>query len=90
MKLLDKIYKMISYCLKCTKNTENTENINPKISRTSNGKTMILSNCAICDSKKWKFIEKQEANGLLNSLEIKTQLSKIPLLDNVLFWKRFY
>ena len=52
MKLLDKIYKMISYCLKCTKNTENTENINPKISRTSNGKTMILSNCAICDSKK--------------------------------------
>ena len=90
MKLLDKIYKMISYCLKCTKNTENTENINPKISRTSNGKTMILSNCAICDSKKWKFIKKQEANGLLNSLEIKTQLSKIPLLDNVLFWKRFY
>ena len=51
MKLLDKIYKMISYCLKCTKNTENTENINPKISRTSNGKTMILSNCAICDSE---------------------------------------
>ena len=42
------------------------------------------------NSIKWKFIKKQEANGLLNSLEIKTQLSKIPLLDNVLFWKRFY
>ena len=27
----------------------------------------------------------QEANGLLNSLEIKTLLSKIPLLGNVLF-----
>ena len=30
---------MLSYCLKCRKNTEK---INPKISATSNGKTMIL------------------------------------------------
>ena len=34
---------MESYCLKCKKNTEN---INPEISITSNGKAMILSNCA--------------------------------------------
>ena len=33
---------MFSYCLKCRKNTKN---INPKISGTNNGKTMILSNC---------------------------------------------
>ena len=33
----------------------------------------------------YKFIKKQEANGLLSSLEIKTPLSKIPLLGNVLF-----
>ena len=39
---------MLSYCLKCGKNTEN---INPKISRTRNGKTMILLNCAICAVK---------------------------------------
>ena len=42
MKLLDKMHKyktMLSYCLKCRKNTEN---INLKISRTNNGKTMIL------------------------------------------------
>ena len=38
-------YKMESYCLKCKKNTEN---IDPKISSTSNGKAMILSECAIC------------------------------------------
>ena len=31
---------MLSYCLKCRKNTEN---INPKVSKTTNGKTMILS-----------------------------------------------
>ena len=52
--LLDKMHKskiIISYCLKCRKNTEN---INPKISETSNGKTMILSNCAISGSKKIK------------------------------------
>ena len=52
MNLLDKIHKhkiVLSYCLKCRKNIEN---INTKISGTSNGKTMILSNCAICGSKK--------------------------------------
>ena len=73
---------MLSYCLKCRKNTEN---INPKISGTSNGKTMILWNCAICGSKKSRFTKKQDANELLNSLGIKTPLSKIPLLGNVLF-----
>ena len=46
---------------------------------------MILSNCAICGIKKSRFIKKQEANGLLSSLGIKTPLSEIPLLGNVLF-----
>ena len=40
---------MKSYCLKRRKDTEN---INAKVSKTSNGRTMILSNCAICGSKK--------------------------------------
>ena len=74
--------RMLSYCLKCKKNTER---IDPKVSATSNGKTMILSNCSICGSKKSKFIEKQEAKGLLNNLGIRTPLSKIPLLGDVLF-----
>ena len=73
---------MLSYCLKCRKNTES---INPKISETSNGKTIILSKCAICGSKKSKFIKKQEAKGLLSSLGIRTPLRKIPLLGDVLF-----
>ena len=82
MKLLDKMHKyktMLSYCLKCRKNIENT---NPKMSGTSNGKTMILSKRAICGSKESKFIKKQEANALLSSLRSKAPLSKIPLLDN--------
>ena len=32
---------------------------------------MLLSKCAVCDSKKSKFINKQEASGLLNSLRTK-------------------
>ena len=46
---------------------------------------MLLSKCAVCGCKISKFIKEQEANGLLSSLEIKTPLSKIPLLGNVLF-----
>ena len=53
---------MLSYCLKCKKNTENT---NPVVSKTSNGKTMILSKCAICGAKKLKFIKKQEAKRII-------------------------
>ena len=73
---------MLSYCLKCKKNTENT---NPVGSKTSNGKSMILSKCAICGANKSKFIKEQEAKELLSNLGIKTPLSKIPLLGDVLF-----
>ena len=41
-------YKMKSYCLKCRKDTDN---INPRVSNTSNSRTMILSKCGICSSK---------------------------------------
>ena len=46
---------------------------------------MILSKFAICGNRKSKFIKKQDAKGILSSLGIKTPLSKIPLLDDVLF-----
>ena len=45
---------------------------------------MIQSNCATCDSKKCRFIKKQQAVGILSNLGIKTPLSKVPLL-NILF-----
>ena len=47
---------------------------------------MILSKCAICGSKKSKFIKKQDAKGILSSVGIKTPLNKIPVLGDVLFW----
>ena len=70
------------YCLQCRKNTEN---INPKVSKRSNGRTMVLSKCAIRDSKKSRFIKNQEAKGLLSNLGIRTPLSKVPILGDILF-----
>ena len=75
------MYKMKSYCLKCKKDTEN---IFPRVSNTSNGKTVLLSKCAECGSKKSRFIKNQEAKGLLSNLGIKTPLSKVPLLGDIL------
>ena len=74
--------KMKSYCLKSGKDTEN---INPKVSNTSNGRKTILSKCAICGSKKSRYIKNQEAKGLLSNLGVKTPLSKVPILGDNLF-----
>ena len=65
---------MKSYCLKCIKHTDN---INPTASNTSNGRTMVLSKCAICSSKKSRFIKDQEAKGLFSNLGVRTSLSKV-------------
>ena len=73
---------MLSYCFKCRRNTKS---INPKVSKTTNGKAIILSTYAICGSKKSKFIKEQEAKGLLSNLGLGTPLNKIPVLGNILF-----
>ena len=80
--VLNNLYKMKSFCLKCKKDTEN---INSRVSNTNNGRTMILSKCAICGSKKSRFTKNQEAKGILSNLGIRTTLSKVPLLGNILF-----
>ena len=73
---------MKSYCLKCRKDSEN---INPGVSKTSNSRTMLLSKCAICNSKKSRFIKNQEAKGLLSNLGVKMPLNKVPILGDILF-----
>ena len=72
---------MKSFCLKYRKHTEN---INSKVSKTSNNRTMILSKCAICGSKKSRFIKNQETKGLLSNLGIRTPLSKVQILGDIL------
>ena len=74
---------MKSYCFKCRKDTEN---IDPKISSSTTSRAMILSKCAICGSKKSRFIKNQEVKGLLSNLGVRTPLSKVPILGDILFW----
>ena len=73
---------MLSYCLKCKKITES---INPRVPKTTNGKMMILSKCAICGGKKSKVIKEQQAKGLLSNLGLRTPLNKLPVLGDILF-----
>ena len=72
---------MKTYCVVCEKDTENK---NPKVFKTKNGRLILKSTCSKCNNKKSRFISKNEGSGLLSSLEIRTPLSKIPLL-NALF-----
>ena len=51
---------------------------------------MLLSKYDICGSKESRFIKKQEASGILSSLGLKTPLSKISLLGDIFFWKKFH
>ena len=77
----DVMKKMETCCINCRKNTAN---LNPKIFKTKNGRLVMQSKCAECGIKKSRFVEEQEAKGLLSNLGIKTPSSKIQLL-NVLF-----
>ena len=82
-KVVIKYYKtkMLTYCLKCKRNIENKD---AKMVKNKNGRLILLSKCAVCGSKKSRFIKEQKTKGLLSNLGIKIPLSKIPLL-NVLF-----
>ena len=57
---------MTSYCLKRRKITESK---NPKVVKTKNGRTILLSKCAVCNSKKWKFIKEQQAKGFISNFK---------------------
>ena len=46
---------------------------------------MLSSKCAVCSSKKSRFMKKQEAKGILSSLGLKIPLSKILLFGDILF-----
>ena len=59
--------------MKCRKITESK---NPKVVKTKNGGKMLSSKYVVCDTKKSKFIKKQEARGLLSSFGIKKSLRK--------------
>ena len=70
-----------TYCLSCRKYTKN---INRRIVTNKHNRSMIQSNCGICNSKQFRFIKERQASGLLSNLGTKTPLNKVPLL-NILF-----
>ena len=45
---------MLTYCLKCGKNTESK---NQKVARAKNRRKILLSKCAVCNSKKIKIYQ---------------------------------
>ena len=71
--------KKETYCLSFKKIVNN-----PKIVRNRQNRLMMQSNCAICGSKKSRFIKEHQAMGLSSDLGIRTPLSIVPLL-NILF-----
>ena len=78
---------MLTYCLKCK---INTKNVDSKMLETKNGRLTLSSKRAVCGSKKSIFMKEQEAKGLLSNLGLKTHLSKISLLRDILFLFRFH
>ena len=73
---------MKSHRIKCKLDIEN---ITPIVSNTSNGKTVLLSKCAKDGSKKSRFIKNLESKELLSNSGLRTPLSKVPLLGDILF-----
>ena len=73
---------MLLYCLKCRKNTVSK---NLKGAKKKSRKPMLLSKCAVLDSKISRFVKEQEAFRLLSSLRIKTLLRRIPLVGPLPF-----
>ena len=83
-RIFQSIYKtMLSYCLKCRKNTE-IKNLN--VVTTKNERMMLLQKCAVCNSKKLKFIKEQEAGelGIKTQFRNNNAISIIPLICSLL------
>ena len=56
---------MLTYHVKCRKIAEN---VNSKIFKTKNNRLTVQSKCAVCGTKKSRFVKKKEAKWLLSSL----------------------
>ena len=55
---------MLLDCLKCRRKTKSK---NPRVTETKKGRIMLLSKCALFDSKRSILIKNQETKSLLNN-----------------------
>ena len=68
--------------MKCRKNTKSKD---PKVLKTKTRGIILLSKCAVCESKKPKCIKVQEAKGLLSKLTgIKVSILSKLLISSIL------
>ena len=58
------------------------KNINPRVSNISNGKTMLLSKCAMCGTKNQDLLKTRSKRNIIS---LKTSLRKVPLRGDILF-----
>ena len=58
---------------------------NSRVTKTSNGKIMLLPKRAVCNGKTSRFIKQQEEIGLWSQLGFRTLLSKVPLSGDIVF-----
>ena len=56
---------MLYYCFECRKNDESK---NSSVSKINNGKTIILSKCLVCDSKKKQDYERTRNNWAVKQI----------------------
>ena len=61
-------------------------NKNSDVRRTKPNRSMCVSNCVICSKDKSRFIKNQEAGGL----GIRSPLSNIPLISDILFYGSWF
>ena len=73
---------METYCVSCKKNTANK---NCSFRKNKQNRLILVSSCAIFGKKKYESIKNQEASELLSKLGIRTPLSNIPLIGDILF-----
>ena len=57
----------------------NTEHKDPRVVRTKNGRIILLPKCAVCNSKKSKFLKEQEAREILSNFGG----VKVPILSDI-------
>ena len=68
---------MKSYCLKCRKNTEN---INQEFQKQVTVEQWYYENV------QYVTVKNQETKGLLGNLAVRTPLSKVPILGDILLY----
>ena len=58
---------------------------NERVTKKNKSRITILLKFEVCDSKRLRFIKKQEASGSLSNSGLKTPASKIPILGDICF-----